>query len=305
MKIAIVGAGGIGGYLTAKLETAGTPVALLARGAHLQAMLEGGLHLADPEGDLTVNPSVLTDDAAQLGQPDLIVLAVKAHQLASALQQITLAVGDRTRILTFQNGVDAPDMVAESFGRERALMGVAMILANITAPGVITRYGKPRAFIFGDMDGQQGPVADIRGVFADAGIRSADHDDVRVALWEKFVLFNAGSAITAGTRLRVAEIRKDSAACALVRKLMEETYAVALASGVPLPEDTVEKQYNIFKNVMPPEARTSTAHDLEGGRPLEIDFLCGAIARRGRALGVDVSASETAFALLSPWKNGR
>jgi len=305
VKIAVVGAGGIGGYLTAKLETAGTPVALLARGAHLEAMQTNGLQLIDPEGDLTVRPSVLTDDVTQIGEPDLIVLGVKAHQLAGALEQIAPAVGDRTRVLTFQNGVDAPDMVADSFGREKALMGVALILANITAPGVITRYGKPRAFIFGDMDGQQTSVADIREVLHAAGIHSADHPDVRVALWEKFVLFNAGSSITAGTRLRVSELRKDSAACALVRRLMEEVYEVAIASGVPLPKDTVDKQYHIFKEVMPPEARTSTAHDLEAGRPLEIDFLCGAIARSGRALGVDVSASETAYAFLSPWKNGR
>ncbi|MEM9342906.1 MAG: 2-dehydropantoate 2-reductase [Pseudomonadota bacterium] len=305
MKIAIVGAGGIGGYLTAKLETAGTRVALLARGEHLAAMQRDGLRLIDPEGDLTVRPDALTDNPEEIGTPDLIILATKAHQLAEAIEQIKPAVGESTRVLTFQNGVDAPDMVAETFGRGRALMGVALILANITAPGVITRYGKPRAFIFGDMDGQQDPVADIREVLTSAGIMSANHPDVRVALWEKLVLFNAGSSITAGTRLRVGEIRKDPAACALARRLMEETYAVAVASGVPLPEDTVDKQFHVFKEVMPPEARTSTAHDLEGGRPLEIDFLCGAIARRGRELGLDVSASETAYALLSPWKNGR
>lgn len=303
MRIAIVGAGGIGGYLAAKLTYAGQEVALLARGGQLAAIREDGLRLIDPEGDLTVRPTILTDDPGAIGTPDLIVLAVKAHQLAEAIEQIRPAVGPGTRLLPFQNGVDAPDTLSRAFGPDRSLIGVAMILANITAPGVITRYGPPGAFVVGTGNGGQAGVADIIGTFRAAGIDAPERPDVRVTLWEKFVLFNAGSSITAGTRKRVATIRDDPAAYALTRRLMEEAAAVARAAGVDLPDDIVDRRMAVFDG-MPDNARTSTAHDLDEGRPLEIDFICGAVARRGRAAGLDVTASETVYALLSPWKDG-
>lgn len=304
MSIAIVGAGGIGGYLAAKLVAAGEEVALLARGGQLAAIRENGLRLIDPEGDLVVRPAVATDAAEALGRPELIVMAVKAHQLGAAIEQVAPAVAPGTRILPFQNGVDAPDMLAEAFGRDRALIGVARFFANITAPGVITRYGAPRGFTLGTMDGGQAGVADIVARFRAAGIVAPDHGDVRVDLWTKFILFNGASSITAGTRRRFGELRGHPEVVALVRRLMEETRAVGVASGVDLAEALVGQCMELFLTVLPEEGRTSTAHDLEEGRALEIDHICGAVARRGRALGVDVTASETVYALLRPWRDG-
>jgi 2-dehydropantoate 2-reductase len=306
MKIGIVGAGGIGGYLAAKLTEAGTEVALLARGGHLQAIREGGLRLIDPDGDLTVTPAALSDDPAILEGADLIVIGVKGHQMAAAIDQIAPHVGPETRVLPFQNGVDAPDMLAEAFGRDRALIGAARFFANITAPGVITRYGQPKSFVFGTLDGDQtgNRMPEYLAAFRAAGIDAPDNPDVRIDLWGKFVLFNAASSTTAGTRQRFGTIRANPASRALVRRLMQEVWEVGRATGVPLPEDMVEKTFQMFIEVLPEEGRTSTAHDLEEGRALEIDYICGAVARRGRALGVDVTASETVFALLAPYKDG-
>ncbi|MDU8943066.1 ketopantoate reductase family protein [Ovoidimarina sediminis] len=304
MDIAIVGAGGIGGYLAAKLTSAGRDVKLLARGTQLAAIRENGLHLIEPEGDLTITPATLTDDAREIGQPDLIIMAVKAHQLEDAIEQVRPAVGDGTRLLPFQNGVDAPDMLARAFGKDRALIGVSRFFANITAPGVITRYGAVRGFTVGAMNGTQSPVQDIIALFRNAGIESPDHPDVRIDLWAKLVLFNAASSLTAGTRKRFGTLRDTPETAALARRLMQETWEVGRAEGVPLPEAMVADTFRIFMEVVPADGRTSTAHDLEAGRPLEIDFTCGAVARRGRALGVDVTASETVYALLAPWREG-
>ena len=304
MRIAIVGAGGIGGYLAAKLTAAGQDVALLARGGQLQAIRDGGLRLVEPDGELTVAPAILTDDVADLGQPNLIVVAVKGHQLAAAIDQIGPAVGAGTRVLPFQNGVDAPDMLARAFGQNHALIGIARMFANITAPGVITRYGGGAGFTIGTPDGAQSGVRDIIEIFRTAGIDAPDRPDVRIDHWQKFVLFNAMSSITAGTRTRFGPLRENPATVALAKRLMRETWEVGRAEGVPLPERMLDEVADIFLKGVPAEGRTSTAHDLEEGRALEIDFTCGAVARRGRALGVDVTASETVYALLSPWKDG-
>ncbi len=304
MRFAIVGAGGIGGYLAARLIAAGEEVSLLARGGQLQAIRAAGLRLIDPEGDLTVRPHLATDDPAALGVPDVVVMAVKAHQLADAIAQVAPVVGPGTRVLPFQNGVDAPDMLAGAFGETHALIGVARFFANITAPGVITRYGAPRGFTIGTLDGGQAGVADIIARLRGAGIEAPDHPDVRVDLWTKFILFNAMSSITAGTRKRFGALRTHPETVALVRRLMDEVRAVGMSSGVPLGADLVEECMSLFLEVLPDEGRTSTAHDLEEGRALEIDHICGAVARRGTTLGVDVSASETVYALLRPWRDG-
>lgn len=304
MRVAIVGAGGIGGYLAAKLTAAGHEVGVVARGGHLAALRNGGLRLIDPEGDLIVTPHVLTDDVAQIGRPEVIIIAVKGHQLAAAIDQITPAVSDATRVLPFQNGVDAPEMLARAFGREQALIGVARVFANITAPGVVTRYGGAPGFTIGTLNGAQSRVRDIIDLFNAAGINAPDHPDVRIDLWRKFVLFNAMSSLTAGTRKRFGPLRENPATAALARRLMQETWQVGRAEGVDLPEGMVDETVEVFRKVVPADGRTSTAHDLEEGRALEIDFTCGAVARRGRALGVDVTASETVYALLSPWKDG-
>lgn len=306
MKIAILGAGGIGGYLAVKLTEAGTPVALIARGAHLDAIRANGLKLIEPEGTTTVRPAVLTDDPSEIGTPDAIVVTVKAHQLAAALDQIAPAVGPDTLVVTVQNGVDAPDMAAEAFGPGRVAICVSRILSNITGPGEITRYGAHRSFTIGSLEGGQAneKVARLRRALTGAGVDAPDCSDVLVDLWTKFLLFNAVSSTTAGARTRVGTLRDTPALAALAQRLIRETWELARAEGVALPETLVVDIWTFVKTQMPAEARASTAHDLERGLPLEIDHICGSVARRGRALGVDVTASETVAALLDPYKNG-
>jgi 2-dehydropantoate 2-reductase len=307
MKFGIVGAGGIGGYLAAKLINAGHDVAVLARGRQLEAIRADGLRLVDPDGDLTVTLKAISDDPAVLGAPDLIIFAVKAHQLPDAIAQIAAQVGPGTRLLPIQNGVDAPDMLAKAFGPDRALIGSARIFTNITGPGVITRYGDPKSFTIGTMAGDQtgNGVPEILAAFRDAGIDAPTHADARIELWTKLMIFNAMSSVTTATRLRFGEFRCHGETNALVRRLMQETFDVARASGVPLPDGLTDQTYHFYLNVLPDEGRTSMAQDLEEGRALEIDHVCGAVARRGRALGVDVTASETIHAVLTPWKAGR
>lgn len=305
MRIAIVGAGGIGGYLAAKLTAAGTEVALLARGEQLAAIRESGLRLDEPEGSVTVRPAVVSEAVADLGRPDLIVIAVKAHQVAAALDQLAPAVGPATSLLPFQNGVDAPDQVAAAFGREKGLIGTARVFVNITAPGVLTRYGAIRSFVIGASDGGQvtSPVPEVRNLMREAGIDVPDCTDVRADLWLKFILFNAMSGLSAGARTTFGRIWALEPLAALARRLMQEVADLARAEGVTLPGDVVDRVMAMART-LPAEGRTSTAHDLALGRPLEIDHLCGAVARRGVALGLDMPASATVAALLEPWKLG-
>ncbi|MEM9228929.1 MAG: 2-dehydropantoate 2-reductase [Pseudomonadota bacterium] len=301
MRIGIIGAGGVGGYLGVKLAQAGHPVALVARGSQLEAIKTDGLRLIEPEGETTWQPTVVSDDAAVLSDCDLVILTVKAHQLPAAISQVRDAVAPHARLLPLQNGVDAPDVLAAQFGKERALIGVARIFVNISAPGVLTRYGTIARFTIGTLAGAA--VEDVQSVFQGAGVDAPALEDARVDLWTKFVMFNALSSLTAATRSPFGVMRATPATSELVHSLMQETAALGRAAGVLLPDDLAETCFAMFET-LPEEGRTSTAHDLDQGRALEIDWTCGAAIRLGEKLGVTTPISRTLYAVLAPWKDG-
>ncbi|MEM1315357.1 MAG: 2-dehydropantoate 2-reductase [Pseudomonadota bacterium] len=305
MHVAIVGAGGIGGLLAVRLHEAGTRVSVLARGAHLAAIRAGGLRLKDGDGE-TVARVAATDRAEEIGPADLVVIAVKMQSMAGAIESARPLMGPESRAVPFQNGADAPAMLAEAFGEDRAWIGVAQVFANITAPGEVSLFSPFARFAMGRMDGGQDDpkVAAARKAFAAAGVEAPASEDVRVDLWMKYLLFNAVSGATAVARCRMGEVRAHPELWAFWRALVAETAAVARAEGVPIPADAEARVVALGEGV-PAELRASTAHDLEGGRPLEVDFIAGSVVRRGAALGVPTPASAAVTAALAPWKAGR
>lgn len=305
MRIGIIGAGGIGGYLAARLCQADGDVALVARGAHGAAIARDGLTLVAPDGTRTVRPGLVTDDPARAGPCDLVIFGVKAHQMDAAIAAARPMVGPGTLTLSFQNGVDAPEMLGRAFGADAALIGVARIFVNITGPAEITLRPGARSFTIGDARGRQDGegAARVIAAFRQAGIEAPDCDDVRADLWMKFLLFNAVSSTTAGARTTMGTVRDTPELWRLFGDLVRETEAVARAGDIDLPGDAAERILR-YASEIPAEARASTAHDLDGGRPLEIDWTCGAVARLGAAHGVPAPASRTVWSLLAPWRDG-
>lgn len=305
-RIGIIGAGGIGAYIAAHLIDAGEDVAIVARGTQRDAIAQNGVILVENGNRRQCTPAWVGPDMAALADCALVVVAVKAHQLADAIRDAAPHIADDALLLPFQNGVDATDMLCASFGAERSLTGVARIFANITAPGVVTQYGTLKTFIFGDHLGRQdgAGVSKWRDRFARAGIETPDCADVRVNQWTKFVLFNAMSSTTAAARTTLGTVRSTPALWDLFADLARETEAVARAQGIDLPADVIDTTLDIAR-ALPPESRASTAHDLAEGRPLETDFICGAVVRRGNDLGVPTPKSAAMEAILAPWKSGK
>ncbi len=305
MRYAIIGTGGIGGYLAAKLVAAGADVAVLARGAHLAAIRDKGLTLRDTDGEVTVRPAVATDDGEALGIADVAVFAIKGQDLATAIETARPVIGPQTLALPFLNGVEATPFLAEAYGEDRALIGIARISAFIAEPGVIRKATPSADFLIGGQDGSQGAprVAGIIREFRAAGIGSPDRRDVRVDLWQKFVFLTALSGTTAGGRADLGTVRDTPELWALFLRLAEEAAAVGRARGVALAENAVEQAVHIGEQ-MPPEVRASLAHDLAAGKRLEIDWLSGAVARLGREAGVETSSHAAVAALLAPWREG-
>lgn len=305
MRIVFVGAGGVGGYFGAKLAQAGADVALVARGAHLDAIRrQGGLRIESPQGDFLAKVRV-SDDAGALGPADLVGLAIKLWDTEGAIRAIAPLIGPETKIVSFQNGVEAPDMLREAFGAARVLGGTARIATTISAPGTVKQTGAMAQLLlgaFGDPD--DALVRAFVDLARKAGVDATASPDIARTIWEKFVFLSSFSAITALTRLPKGKIWACEETRALVRALLAETTELARAEGIALAEDHVEKAF-AFMSGLPEGMKASMLHDLEKGARLELPWLSGAVVRRSRAKGLAALSHAFVVAALAPYADGR
>ncbi len=296
-SFAVVGAGGVGGYFGGRLAQAGFETAILARGAHLEAIRRSGLRVEQPDGGFTVQVQA-TDDPAQIGPVDFVLFAVKLWDTEAAAEACRPLLGPATAVVSLQNGVDSEPTLARILGGDHVMGGVAEISAAITAPGTITRFSPFQRIRAGELQ----PVdSDRLGRLADAcraaGIDFNRPDDIVAAIWLKFVFLVGLSALTALTRRPIGPVREDPDTRALLRAVIQEAFAVGRAKGVVLPDDTVDTRM-AFVDTLPAEMRASMAMDLEQGRRLELPWLSGAVSRLGRELGVETPANDFVVAAL-------
>ncbi len=304
MRIAVIGAGGVGGYFGGRLAAAGNDVQFLARGRHLAAMRSGGLRIESDLGAAHLEQPDATDDPAQLKTADVVLVTVKLWDLAQTGRDIAPCVGANTVVIPFQNGVEAVDLLGESIPRERIAGGVAYIAATIREPGVIATTGKMAKLRFGPMMEPQRPLLEAFNLACStAGVDSDVTLDIRRTLWEKFVFLNALSGVTAVSRRPVGVVRADPDLRATMEASMFETLRLAHANGIALPEGFVGAQMQ-FLDTLPETMRSSMQNDLTAGNRLEAPWLCGAVARMYAARGSTAPINRTLFAALKPYVGG-
>jgi 2-dehydropantoate 2-reductase len=305
MKIAIVGAGGVGGYFGARLAAAGEDVWFIARGAHLEAMRRDGLQVLSGLGDVLVKPVQATETPAQVGPVDVVMLAVKLWSTDEALRDAAPLVGPASSVVSFQNGVIAADRVAAHYGRERTLGGVSAIAALIERPGVIRHNGTMANLQIGELDGRPSArVEALRAACERAKIECKAPANIVKAIWEKYVFLVAASSMTALTRLPLGAIREDPDTRALTAQIMSEVTAVGRAQGVALDADLVDKLLARLDG-LPRTMVASMLGDLERGNRLELPWLAGGVVQLGRESGVPTPANQFVFAALKHYVNGR
>jgi 2-dehydropantoate 2-reductase len=303
MRIAIVGAGGVGGFFGAKLARAGESVTVLARGAHLQAIRRGGLRVRSTlEGEFGARVEAVD---SFVGQPpvDAALFCVKSFDTESAAAALRPVLGPETGVLSLQNGVDNEDKIDAVLGPDRALGGAAYVFATIEAPGVIAHTLLGR-IVLGELNGRASARATrLRDALARAGVPVEIAPDIRRVLWEKYLLISAQAGMTSLTRAPIGVIRDTPETWRMYRLIVEELAAVARAAGVALPGDVVE---TIVKNAgaLAPTAFSSLHHDLVHGKRLELDALHGHAVRLGARLGVPTPTVFAVYAALLPHAAG-
>lgn len=305
MRIAIMAAGGVGGFLAAHLLRHGAgEVALIARGAHLQALRADGLTLTSDSGEFTVPVTTVTDDPATIGPVDAVVFAVKLADTEAAAEACRPLLGPETAVVPFQNGVESRERIRAVLGSAHACAGCCYVSVAIDRPGAIRQAGQFGRFLFAEADGAQSPRLEaLRAALVGAGVEAPVPDDIDVELWTKFSFLVGLSGLTAAGRTTIGAVRDDPHQAAVYRRAIEEAVAVARARGVALPDDVVDKHLT-FTASLPPGMRASQAIDLERGNPLEVDWLAGAVARLGAEAGVDTPVNATLHAVLKPFAGG-
>ena len=299
MRIAIIGAGGVGGFFGARLQQAGADVHFVARGAHLAAMRSDGLRIESPLGDMHLPRVNVTDDPADIGVADIVWLSVKLWDMDAAVRSMRPLMGPGTGVISFQNGVQKDDILREAFGDRAVMGGVAYIATNIDRPGVIKHTGTMQRLIFGEYDGSRSARGEsllnacIRG-----GINAELSDDIRKAIWEKFVFLVGLSGSTTTMRETIGPIRSNPRSRRFLSELMRETVAVGRALGVALPSDFADERL-AFVDGLPDQMTSSMHHDLKAGKRLEVSWLSGSVAQLGERTGVPTPMNRAVWEILT------
>jgi len=304
VKLAIIGAGGVGGYFGARLQQAGADVHFVARGAHLAAMRSNGLTVESPLGDIHLPRVNVTESPADIGAADIVWLSVKLWDMDSAVRSMRPVVGPGTGIISFQNGVQKDDVLRAAFGEKAVMGGVAYIATNIDRPGVIKHTGTMQRLIFGEYDGRRSQRAEtLLDACVRGGISAELSDDVRKAIWEKFVFLVGLSGSTTTMRETIGPIRSNPRARAFLSDLMRETVAVGRALGVALPSDFADQRM-AFVDGLPDAMTSSMHHDLKAGKRLEVSWLSGGVAQLGEKAGVPTPMNRAVWEILALYEAG-
>jgi 2-dehydropantoate 2-reductase len=304
LRIAVLGAGGVGGYFGGRLAAAGARVVFIARGAHLAALRRDGLRIESQLGDVRVPAADATDDPAHVGPVDLVIVAVKLYDTREAISRSAPLVGEATAVLTLQNGVDSVEELAAVFGTERVLGGVAKIGAVIRTPGIIRHTGTLATLVLGEPDGTRSErVTAIGRALSSAAIDHIISDDIRREIWDKMVFLATFSGLTTCYEVTAGELRADPARRARAQRCFAEAFAVANAHGAGLPEDTPDGKMQRLDD-LPAAMVSSMLEDRRRGRRLELPWLSGAIVRLGAEKGLPTPEHAAIVRALEPFLHG-
>jgi 2-dehydropantoate 2-reductase len=304
MRIAVVGAGGTGGYFGGLLARAGQDVTFIARGVHLEALRAWGLTVESKlSGTFTV-PVQATDAPGEVAPVDLILFCVKTYDTDTAAESIRPLIRPGTTLLSLQNGIDNEERIARASGHTSGIGAAAYVVSAIKAPGIVAQTAGPGKIVLGEVSGGTGARPErLRDVLLGAGISAEVNPDIRLVLWQKFLFICAFSGVTALTRLPIGTILSDPVTRALFLGTVEEVEVVARAAGIDLPADCTEQALATAASVEP-WGRGSLYHDLAGGRRLELESLNGEVVRRGVEHGIETPSNFAVYAALRPYVDG-
>jgi 2-dehydropantoate 2-reductase len=300
MRIAVVGAGGVGGYFGGRLAQAGIDTTFIARGATLDALRTRGLRVDSIHGDFVIERPQATDDPRTVGAVDAVLLAVKAWQIPDAAESAKPMLGPDTIVVPLENGIDAPETIASILGRQHAVGGLCAIVSYIVEPGHIRHAASPPIVMFGELDNARTErIEKLLQAFLKANVKAEVPPDIHRSMWTKFLFIATLSGIGALTRVPVGVWRSFPEIRAIATDTLREVVALATARGIDLGTDAIEKTWQRY-DTLAPESTASLQRDVMEGKPSELDAQLGAIVRLANDAGVPVPVTAMIYHALLP-----
>lgn len=299
MKIAVIGAGGVGGYFGGKLAYAGNDVTFIARGENLRALQNNGLRVKSIQGDFRVEKINATDNFGDISEADLIMIGVKAWQLKEVAHQLKPVIADHTVVMPLQNGVMAVEELQEVLPAKNIISGLCRIISKIEAPGVINHFGVDPVIIFGETDNSLTPrLEKIKTVFDSSGINSKIPSDIQSELWKKFITICV-SGLLAVSKTTYGELRELQETRQMMIDLFNEIYMLSQKMGVFVPDDFVDKTV-AFIDTFPYDTTSSLTRDVLEGKPSEIEYQNGTVVKLGQKYSVDTPVNRFVYSCILP-----
>lgn len=305
MRIAVIGAGGVGGYFGGRLAAGGADVTFVARGAHAKAIRNDGLRIASPLGNAQIKPAHVVDDIAGINAADLAIVAVKLWDTEAVAAALRPLAEKGSAVVSLQNGVGKDEVLRKYLPPSSIIGGVAYIASVIAEPGVIVHTGQMQRLAFGEFDGSHSTrVQAFRQACVAANIDAVASDAIERLIWEKYVFLVAMSAATSAMRQPLGPIRENPHTRAFLGDLMREVVAVGRAHGIALGDGFVEERL-AFCDTLPASMTSSMSHDLERGNRLELPWLSGGVVELGERVGVPAPLNRAVRDILELYEQGR
>ena len=301
MRIAVFGAGGVGGYFGGRLAQSGHDVSFIARGKHLDTMKASGLRIDSIAGDFKVNRFQASEKPGDIGVVDYILCCVKAWQVPAAAKAMKPMIGEHTLVIPLQNGVEAPGQLIEVLGEDKVLGGLCAIIAFKAGDGHIKHIGGNPLIRFGRLDKRADPrVNRLSEIFNRCdGVKSSIPEDINIAMWQKFMLITAWSGLGAVTRAPIGTILKLGETRQMLIEALNEIYNTCRSRDVNLPPDSVEKTLQTLEG-LPENSTTSMQRDIAEGKPSELDVQTDAVVRLAKETGVETPINRYILHSLRP-----
>jgi 2-dehydropantoate 2-reductase len=300
MTIAVIGAGAVGGYFGGRLAASGSDVVFLVRGKTLEALRAGPLRVQSIARNFEVNVRA-TDDPAEVGEMDAVLVAVKAWQVPEAAAAIQKMPGGKSVVVPLQNGMEAPVALAAVLGPGRVAGGLCRIVAEAKGPGQIDHYWAEPSLAFGELEPLTNTkvLAQLRDAFVAAGVRCEIPRSIAAAMWLKFLFIAPWGSLGAITQVPIGPLREAPESRARLVQALHEVAAIARAEGSDLGVDSVSKTLATL-DALPADTTPSMQRDILAGRPSELEAQTGAVVRFGRKTSVSTPVHDSIYAELLP-----
>ena len=298
LKIAVLGAGGIGGFMGGALARSGEDVSVIARGSHLQIIRDRGLTVESVSLGNFQSRVKATDRSSDVGAVDLVLFCVKAYDTETALGNIGPLIGRDTAVLSFQNGVDNEDKIADAIGKSHVLAGAISVESYIAEPGLIKQTAGPMMMAMGEMSGEITDRAKrINSALVNAGLKCELSSRIQEVLWAKFMFICATGGVCSVVRMPIGDVLGFERTREMYVSVLKEIEAVAKAKGINLAADIVPRTL-ASADKFNKSTKPSLLRDLERCKRLEIDALNGAVSGFGRQYSVPTPVDDFIYASL-------